>query len=69
MAIKSNGPRLAYSVSECAEELGVSPPTIFRMIRSGELTCAVRIGKRRLVIPKILLDDWLREKATKGVPQ
>jgi excisionase family DNA binding protein len=35
------------SVPEMAHELGVSPAMIFKLLRSGELTC-IKIGRRTL---------------------
>ena len=41
-------PRLAYSVEEAAEAIGISPRQIYLLLRSGELG-SVKIGKRRLI--------------------
>ena len=39
---------LAYSVPECARQLGVSTPIIYREIREGRLT-AFKFGRRTLI--------------------
>ncbi len=55
--------RIGLSVSEAAEQLGVSRPTLYAMMerRDHPLPC-VRIGRRR-IIPRRELEAWLREEA------
>jgi excisionase family DNA binding protein len=50
-------PRLAYSIDETASMLGVSRPTLYKMIWRAELR-TVKVGSRRLV-PASELDRLL----------
>jgi excisionase family DNA binding protein len=52
--------RLAYSVKEAAESIGVSARTIVREIQRGRLS-AIRIG-RRVVVPAQSLADFLTRR-------
>ncbi len=54
--------KLAYSLTEAAELLGVSRSTLHRAVRAGAVP-HVRIG-RRIVIPAKALEDWLSASAT-----
>ena len=49
--------KLAYSVSEAAELLGLSRPTIYQLIHRTGFP-VVRIGRRTL-IPRRALEDWI----------
>lgn len=51
--------RLAYSVKEAAEILGISEKTIRRLVVSGELRVSRKI--RHLIIPKTELERFLNE--------
>lgn len=55
----SNGP-LAYDVTEVMRRLGVTRPTLYRFLRSGELR-SFRLGARRLV-SAVALEDFIRER-------
>ena len=46
------------SVTETAETLGVSRPTVYKMIQEGGFP-AVKL-RRRTVIPIVELDEWIR---------
>lgn len=52
-------PRLALSIHEAAEQLGVSSKTVYRAIRSGQIP-ARRIGSRWFISPK-MLDRWFEQ--------
>ena len=52
-----DGCKLALSVQEVAERVGVCPPLIYSEIREGRLK-ALRVGKR-LIIPLTAVNDWL----------
>lgn len=41
-------PKLAYSVDEAAEQLGIGRTMMFRLLRNGEIH-SLKIGSRRLV--------------------
>lgn len=51
--------RVAFSVPECAEALGVSKDSVWREIYSGRLH-SVRLG-RRVLIPRKALEELLAE--------
>ncbi|MEM8923795.1 MAG: helix-turn-helix domain-containing protein [Actinomycetota bacterium] len=44
----ATAPKLAYSVEEAAEALGISRRSIYELLRSGQLG-SVKIGARRLI--------------------
>jgi excisionase family DNA binding protein len=50
--------RLAYRVPEAAEALGISPWSIWKLIREGDLQ-VVRSGKIVLV-PRVAIEEFLR---------
>ena len=54
---------VVYTVREVAERLKVSPGTVRNMIDEGQLY-AVRLHKRRIVVPKWALDDLLARPTT-----
>jgi excisionase family DNA binding protein len=49
--------RLTVSVADTAAMLGVPKPTIYSLIRRGELP-AIRVGVRLLLL-KSVVDDWI----------
>jgi len=49
--------RLAYSIAEAAEAIGISQDTVYRLIQRGEVH-SVLLGKRRL-IPRASLFELL----------
>ena len=50
--------RLGYSVKETAGTLGISDKTVRRLIQEGRIP-AVRIGSRRLLVPRSAILRWL----------
>ena len=60
-AAKGATPRMAYSVQETAEQLGICPASVYRALKRGELE-AVTLGGRRL-IPARSIDKLLSAKA------
>jgi excisionase family DNA binding protein len=48
LAISDKPPRLAYSIDEAAESIGVSKRTIEELLSTGQLRSKV-IGRRRLI--------------------
>ncbi len=54
---------VVYTVREVAERLKVSPGTVRNMIDEGQLY-AVRLHKRRIVVPKWALDDLVARPTT-----
>ena len=53
------------SVTETAETLGVSRPTVYKMIQEGGFP-AVKL-RRRTVIPIVELDEWIRAQSQKAL--
>jgi excisionase family DNA binding protein len=51
--------RLAYSVTEAAQRLGVGPMTLYREIAEGKLP-AIRI-RDRVLVPKVVLERLVEE--------
>lgn len=48
-----------YSVAEVAEILGVGKTLVYTEISNGKLP-AIRLGRRRLVVPRWAVEDLLR---------
>ena len=57
--------RLAYSVSEAAQRLGVGPMTLYREIAEGKLP-AIRI-RDRVLVPKVVLERLVQEAMSRAV--
>ena len=58
--------RLALSVTEAAERIGVSRAQLYPLVMSG-LIPSIMVGKRRRLIPVAALERWL-ERQTSLVP-
>ncbi len=56
--------RLAYSVTEAAQRLGVGPMTLYREIAEGKLP-AIRI-RDRVLVPKVVLDRLVEEAISRA---
>ena len=54
-----------YSISEVAEELGISRGTAYELARQNKIP-VIRIGKRMLVL-KDKFEEWLAESANQAV--
>ena len=52
---------LVYSVAQAAEAVSVSKPLMYQLIREGRVY-AVRLSKRRLVVPRKQLEQLLEEE-------
>lgn len=50
-------PKLAYTVPELAEALGISTTFIYRLVRAGQIPYK-RVGAK-LLFPVALLKEWL----------
>ena len=57
--------RRTISVAETAIVLGVSRPTVYKMIQDGGFQ-AVKL-RRRTVIPIVELDEWIRAQSQKAL--
>ncbi|MFC1978581.1 excisionase family DNA-binding protein [Chloroflexota bacterium] len=53
---------LTYSVSECADILGISKGLCYQLVREGRIP-SLRLG-RRLIIPKTALEKLLNGEGT-----
>ncbi len=62
----ANGPTFA-SVDEFARTIGISRASAYAGLRDGSIP-HIRIGKRRYIIPRAAIDQWLKN-ASNGVPQ
>ena len=51
---------LPMSVIQCAKALGISRGTAYSLIHEGRIP-ALRIGKKRLVVPRAALERMLQE--------
>lgn len=54
--------KVALSMKEVAQALGIAEHTVRRLVRTGELP-AIRISERRIIIPAEALNNWLSAKA------
>jgi len=67
MSAKANttdqeGKRLVFSVVEAAQLLGISRPTAYTLVNTGQIPC-IRYG-RRMLIPRVALMKMLEEAGT-----
>lgn len=53
------------TVEEAAEHLRISRDTAYAMIRRNELP-HVRLGQKRIIVPKTSLDEWLASSTRGG---
>ena len=51
----------SYSIADFSKALGISVPTLVRLLKSGEIPC--RRGGQRWLIAQSVLDDWLKQKS------
>jgi excisionase family DNA binding protein len=56
--------RLTFTVAEAAERLGVNHQTLRAAIRRGEVP-AIRLGRRRVVIPRLWVERVLAAEPAK----
>jgi excisionase family DNA binding protein len=54
----------AIKVEQLAEALGISRATAFKLVKE-ESFPAVRVGKKRIIVPKDKLFEWLNQQAKK----
>lgn len=64
-AIPGGIPKLAYSVEEAAEALGVSRSLVYRLIHQSGFP-SVKLRGRRLISAE-LLAEWVRQQAGGGI--
>ncbi|PFG75309.1 helix-turn-helix domain-containing protein [Tepidiforma thermophila] len=58
------GPKLAYSIAEAAQALGIGRTLAIKLVRSGQLR-SIKVGRRRLV-PAAALEELLQQGAPDG---
>lgn len=58
--------KLAFNLKEAAEVLSLSPNSVSKLIRSGQIR-AVRVG-RRVIVPRAALEEFLAKEATATLP-
>ena len=57
--------RLTLTVEQTAQLLGISRATAYALARTGKIP-SLRLGERRLVVPKVALDRMLEEVGKTG---
>lgn len=60
-AQRGRAPKLAYSVDEAAQALGVSRSTMYKLIQRSDFP-TLRVGGRRMISAE-LLAEWVRRQA------
>ena len=63
MAKQKSAERLTLSVAEAARECGVSERKLREMIAGGASGFPVVRFGRRVVVPRLQLEEWLRDRA------
>ena len=53
--------KAVFNLKKAASYLGISVPTLVRLLKSGEIPC--RRGGQRWLIAQSVLDDWLKQKS------
>ena len=56
--------RLTMTVEEAGEALGISRATAYMLAKTGGIP-VIRLGERRLVVPKIAIERMLAEAGSK----
>ena len=57
--------KVAYSVPEAAELLGISKSLVYTLIGRNEIPYC-RVGEKRILIPANKLDEWLNQQTVGG---
>lgn len=52
---------IVFKVDQVAKMLGISENLTYKLIREGQLP-VIRLGKRRILIPKEAFEKWFKEK-------
>jgi excisionase family DNA binding protein len=56
--------KVAFNLKQASEYIGISSPTLLNIVRSGEIP-SKKIGKRRWLISKEVIDDWIKGTTTR----
>ena len=59
--MKNHSCKAVFNLKEAASYLGISVPTLVRLLKSGEIPC--RRGRQRRLIAQPILDEWLKQKS------
>ena len=59
--MKNHSCKAVFNLKEAASYLGISVPTLVRLLKSGEIPR--RRGGQRWLIAQSVLDDWLKQKS------
>jgi excisionase family DNA binding protein len=54
----------AFSIKEFCDAYGISKPTYYRMAARGEAPQVIRVGSRRVLIPKAAAEAWEKTRLT-----
>ena len=57
--------KLVYSVPEMAQALGIGQNVAYALVAREDFP-SVKIGNRRIVVPRAALDEWLARQSTGG---
>lgn len=57
--------KIALSVTEAAELIGVSRPFFYELMRRDDFDAVVQLGRRK-VISRTKLEEWMRRQAEEG---
>ena len=58
--------KMAYSISETADSIGLHKNTVYKLVQSGRLP-AVKLG-RKILISKLELSAWLAGQSSNNPP-
>jgi len=64
-AHRESGPRILRMPSVC-EKIGLSAPTVYRMVAAGAFPAPVRIGARATGWVSEQVDAWIEERIAQG---
>ena len=60
----NNNEKIALSVAEVASALGICKAQVYRYATEDPAFPAVRVGEKRLVIPRQALERWLENRVS-----
>ena len=57
-----------YTVDELVDVLKVSRPVAYQLCQRADFP-AIRVSQRRIIIPRVALENWLAREAEKGAAE
>ena len=60
----NNNEKIALSVAEAASALGVCKAQVYRYAAEAPAFPAVRVGEKRLIVPRQALEQWLANRVS-----